>query len=240
MSKKHRSSRGSASQRPRPRPAPVRSTVRLRAGRFGILVGVAALVLFSLGTFAVGGGASPSPTPPPSAATSDSPAPTLSLTPPLSPSPSEPPASASHAPGGGEPISGVQCDPGEQLVYHLHAHLTIRIRGVAEVVPAGIGLLQTCVYWLHTHADSGLIHIEAPEQQPFTLGQFFDIWGRELDRSRIGQTMAEPGEAVRGFVDGVSWSGDPRSIELLDHRTIELQLGPEPEEPLLYTFPPEY
>ena len=109
-----------------------------------------------------------------------------------------------------------------------------------EVVPAGIGLGGTCVYWLHTHATSGLIHVEAPEEQTFTLGQFFAIWGLELDSTRIGDEVAATGEGVHAFVDGAPWTGDPGAIELFDHRAIELQLGPTPEEPLPYTFPPEY
>ena len=109
-----------------------------------------------------------------------------------------------------------------------------------EVVPAGIGLGETCVYWLHTHATSGLLHVEAPEEQPFTLGQFFAIWGLELDSTRIGDEVAATGEGVHAFVDGAPWTGDPGALELLDHRAIELQLGPTPEEPLPYTFPPEY
>ena len=109
-----------------------------------------------------------------------------------------------------------------------------------EVVPTGIGLRETCVYWLHTHATSGLLHVEAPEEQPFTLGQFFAIWGRELDSTRIGDQVAATGEGVHAFVDGAPWTGEPRDIELFDHRAIELQLGPTPEEPLPYTFPPEY
>ena len=68
----------------------------------------------------------------------------------------------------------------------------------------------------------------------------FAIWGRELDATRIGDQVAATGEAVDAFVDGAPWTGDPRAIELLDHRAIELQLGPTPEEPLSYSLPPEY
>ena len=83
---------------------------------------------------------------------------------------------------------------------------------MADVVPTGIGLRETCVYWLHTHATSGLIHVEAPEEQPFTLGQFFAIWGRELDSTRIGDQVAATGEGVHAFVDGAPWTGEPRDL----------------------------
>ena len=204
---------------------------------------MAGIVVFALGAFAIGGSPVASPTPLPSPSPSASPAPTPEPSPsppPATPSPEPSPSSASPSPSGPPPIAGIPCEPGEQLVYHVHAHLAIRIRGVPEVVPNGIGELETCVYWLHTHGTSGLIHVEAPEERPFTLGQFFAIWGRELDSTRIGAQVAATGEAVHAFVDGAPWTGDPRAIELLDHRAIELQLGPGPEEPLTYTFPPEY
>ncbi len=35
-----------------------------------------------------------------------------------------------------------------------------------------------CFYWLHTHTEDGIIHIESPVQRTFTLGHFFAIWGR--------------------------------------------------------------
>src|SRR3989304_3495456 len=44
-------------------------------------------------------------------------------------------------------------------------------------VPEATGIRDNCIFWLHTHDSTGLLHIEAPEQRAFTLGQFFAIWG---------------------------------------------------------------
>jgi hypothetical protein len=41
------------------------------------------------------------------------------------------------------------------------------------------------IYWLHTHDDTGVIHIESPENRTFILGKFFDIWGENLSNSQI-------------------------------------------------------
>lgn len=30
-------------------------------------------------------------------------------------------------------------------------------------------------YWLHTHDESGVIHIESPLRRAFTLGNVFDL-----------------------------------------------------------------
>lgn len=69
-------------------------------------------------------------------------------------------------------IDGIECERGERLNYHVHAHLALFIEGRQMDVPAGIGITDRCLYWLHTHAADGIIHIEAPFRRGFTLGQF--------------------------------------------------------------------
>ena len=36
----------------------------------------------------------------------------------------------------------------------------------------------SCFAWLHTHAADGVVHIESPTKRTYTLGNFFDVWGR--------------------------------------------------------------
>ena len=40
----------------------------------------------------------------------------------------------------GEQIDGITCQAGEQVLFHIHAHLTIFVRGAARQVPPGIGI----------------------------------------------------------------------------------------------------
>src|SRR5262249_56754957 len=40
----------------------------------------------------------------------------------------------------GQTIDGISCSAGEQTLFHIHAHLTIFVDGVAKQVPAGIGI----------------------------------------------------------------------------------------------------
>jgi hypothetical protein len=157
------------------------------------------------------------------------------------------PAGASGAPGasgasgasGAPVISGIACDVDEGTTYHVHAHLNIRIDGVLREVPAGIGILPTCLYWLHTHAAFGVIHVEAPAAGRFTLGQFFDLWGKPLSSGQVLDRTVGPGESLFMYVDRQPYQGDPRTIELGDLVAIELQVGPAALEPLPYTFPPD-
>ena len=116
------------------------------------------------------------------------------------------------------PVDGITCDREEGIAQHVHAHLAIYDRGKAVTVPQGIGINSPagCLYWLHTHTADGIIHIESPAPRVFTLGNFLDIWNREI-------TWKHP--AV--WVDGKPWKGgDPRSIPLLDHERIVIQNGP--------------
>lgn len=128
----------------------------------------------------------------------------------------------------GLPIDGIRCDTMEGAVQHIHSHLQIFNRGRSVQVPADIGIMQVagCLYWLHTHATDGIIHIEAPTARTFTLGEFFDVWGEDLDRSTAGAVRAPRGRSVRFTVNGRAWTKDPRSIPLRDHEEIVIQNGP--------------
>src|SRR5579859_2509976 len=48
-------------------------------------------------------------------------------------------------------VNGVTCDSSEQLVYHVHAHLSMYINGQPVALPQQIGIAPdgSCFYWLH-------------------------------------------------------------------------------------------
>jgi hypothetical protein len=144
-------------------------------------------------------------------------------------------ASASAA-ADGQTIDGIQCSADEQVAYHIHTHLTVYVNGVLRPIPAGIGIVtpvtqQTangafdtatrCYYWLHVHAQDGIIHVESPTATRYTLGQFFAIWNQPLASDQVG--------AVRGtltvFVNGVRRTGDPAAIPLESREDIQIDVG---------------
>jgi len=69
-------------------------------------------------------------------------------------------------------VSGVECERGERLDYHVHSHLTLIVEGDEVPVTGNIGIRTDCIFWLHTHSTDGILHVEAPEQRGFTLGHF--------------------------------------------------------------------
>lgn len=211
-----------------------RSLVLVGAALLGLTVVIGGIVAALGGTPSV----SPSPSPSPAGASSQ---PSGSI----APTPSTPAQASFGAPtvdpqGRYPTIDGVSCDSLEHTDFHIHAHLVIRVSGESQVVPEGIGIHDTCLYWLHTHRASGIIHVEAPADAQVTLGTFFDIWGQPLSATQVAGWPAGPEASVFVFVNGEGYTGDPRMIRLKDLENIELQVGPAPLEPLPYEFSPDF
>ncbi|GAC1613851.1 MAG: hypothetical protein NVS9B12_14930 [Vulcanimicrobiaceae bacterium] len=140
--------------------------------------------------------------------------------------------------GAGSPVDGIKCETMEQVVVHLHAHLTIFDHGKQIAVPRYIGIVSNgnnpgCLYWVHTHGTEGIIHVEAPELASYTLGNFFHIWGASLSRSDIA-TLTGP---VTAFVNGTKYDGDLAAIPLTAHQQITLEVGTPVVAPPNYALP---
>jgi len=129
---------------------------------------------------------------------------------------------------GGAPIDGISCDTMEGAVEHIHSHIVLVDRGRPVAVPAGVGIPSGygCLYWVHTHTSDGFIHIEAPVKRPFTLGQFFDIWGMYLSTTQAASVQAKRGHRLSVWVNGVPFAGDPSKIVLRNREAIVIQNGP--------------
>jgi hypothetical protein len=158
---------------------------------------------------------------------------------PLETGPALAPASTTQS---GE-VDGIKCAPVEQLIYHIHAHLVVYDDGRQYALPPGVGIpgSQTeetnqgpvaaggkCYYWLHTHTSDGVIHIESPLRAIFTLGNFFDEWHQPLTANRVGDLHGQ----ITAYVNGKLWKQSPRSIPLLPHADIQLNIG-NPIPPLI-------
>jgi len=236
-------------QAAKPTPPPVRSKgggtgSGVRVSRRALTTAAAALVvLVALGIglgLAFGGGgsnASSGHVAPLSTLGKLAPAPALGP-----PGPETPPleGGADLAPAGapspGTSVDGIACQQSEQTLFHIHARLTVFVEGKPKRVPAGVGIADphsvatpqgpfvasgSCFAWLHTHAADGIVHIESPVQRTYTLGNFFDVWGQPLSRTRVGPVRGH----VTALFDGQVWRGDPRAIPLQAHAQIQLEVG---------------
>lgn len=87
-------------------------------------------------------------------------------------------------------ISGITCDQTEHLVYHNHTKLVVNNQNQSLTIPAGIGIVPNeCIFWLHTHDDSGIIHVESPTKVSFSLGQFLRVWNSFGNSSFISDIL---------------------------------------------------
>jgi hypothetical protein len=136
--------------------------------------------------------------------------------------------------------AGLDFLPAETLNYHVHSHLDVFVDGAEVVVPAGIAIdldavgisgrcSRPCISPLHTHDDSGVLHVEAAEEGKFTLGQFFTEWDVKLDESCVDD-FCRPDKEIAFYVDGQAYEGDPREIELTDGKEIAVVVGEPPAE----------
>lgn len=145
--------------------------------------------------------------------------------------------------GRGQNVDGIPCETSEGVVLHIHSQLSIFYKGTQVQIPALIGMAPSaqggCLYWIHTHDASGVIHVEAgsvtaPNGGPYTLGLFFDIWGEQLAADHVGPFKGP----VTAFVNGQPYSGDLRSIPLRSHQLITLEVGKPIVPPPNYLLPP--
>ncbi len=100
----------------------------------------------------------------------------------------------------------IECNSKEHFNFHIHTKLIIMIDNQLYHIPANIGIIhEKCIYWLHTHDNSGLIHIESPIKRNFTLGQFLQVW-KLFDNSGIVHDIADnkiSGNISSGYVNSL-------------------------------------
>jgi hypothetical protein len=121
------------------------------------------------------------------------------------------------------PVDNIVCETNEQGNYHVHAHLTLYINGQQVAIPQNIGIAgdQSCLYWLHTHDTSGVIHVEAPNQQVFTLGTFFKEWSQVFPQQQYPVQLSST-DGWKVYVNGKPYTGDFHKIELSAHTLITM------------------
>lgn len=136
----------------------------------------------------------------------------------------------------GAAIGAFTCMVNPVQTYHVHSHLSIIQNNEALAIPQYVGAAPSgsthCFYQIHTHDQSGKIHVEAPAAGTFTLGNLFDIWKQPLTDSNVAGISGLPVEIFvteNGTVTKVD-AADWKNIELKDHREITISLGTEVTE----------
>ena len=63
---------------------------------------------------------------------------------------------------------------------HIHPHLKIFVKGEEFKIPTNIGVTSACMRPVHTHDESGTLHLEFSTKTDVALGSFFKIWEKPL------------------------------------------------------------
>lgn len=145
--------------------------------------------------------------------------------------------------GQGEAVSGIGCLG--DIAAHYHAHVSLFVEAERVAIPPAVGVVDpvivdgfvengSCLYWMHTHDGTGLVHIEPPVEGDYTLGQLFDVWGHPLASDVVADFAGE----LSVFVDGQRYSGDVRDIVLTSGMHVSLQIGRPLAPPPMYIFQP--
>ena len=88
--------------------------------------------------------------------------------------------------------------------FHQHVHLTIKINDRPVYIPANIGIYpeRGCMTTIHTHDNSGIIHLEMPYAHALSLADFFKNWGKPFSRTRLLDKQIDSTHAIVMTVNG--------------------------------------
>ncbi len=108
--------------------------------------------------------------------------------------------------------------------FHHHALLRIFVDGNKLPVPPFIGLTSTYAAPLHTHDGSGVVHLESSSPFPFTLGEFFAVWGVRFTSDQLGAYKDQGSKKLQVYVNGKSIS-KPVDYKIKQHDVIVVGYG---------------
>lgn len=107
------------------------------------------------------------------------------------------------------------CLPQEQLVMHIHPVLTIMVNGQKREVPPNIGIQgagptpvsqeaakENCLHFIHTHDNTGKIHVESPVPKDYHLSDFFAVWDQPFSDQQILDAKVDDTHRIRMTVNG--------------------------------------
>lgn len=146
--------------------------------------------------------------------------------------------------------AGIPCQTSEGTVSHYHTHLQLVFNGKNEAVPADVGIDSQvgCLYWLHTHDASGIIHIESPNKNAqYLLGDFLAIWAKNpslalpegkpvITATQFFGQPVDKNHVLTVYINGKVFTGDPNTLVLQSGENIALEYGTPLVKPVSYDF----
>jgi hypothetical protein len=100
----------------------------------------------------------------------------------------------------------------DNLAQHIHPVLSIVVDGESQTIPGNIGISDDCMAEVHTHEADGVIHIESVTPKTFVLGDFFTVWGKDIELEGYTLSVIADGAIIP----------DPLALELSDGQQIQI------------------
>jgi sulfur carrier protein ThiS len=132
-----------------------------------------------------------------------------------------------------EKLGKAQSDIMSPIIMHIHPQLSLLVNGTSVTVPAQIGIVpslwkghsldkfgmqsmaemnMSAMAPLHTHDNSGIIHVESTVNRNYTLGEFLNIWGLNLDGMVV--KMTTNGKPLTDFKNHILRDGEQIKLEV--------------------------
>ena len=153
--------------------------------------------------------------------------------------------------GVGQSVDGFACLPSMvENSYHVHFYLGILVNGRQLALPDAIGLYEPgsevngmtdsahCIYGMHTHDASGMVHVEVKSSMPLSgsyapLGKLLDIWGERISSTAFGPFTGTvrvfyATTPLRSTYSGTytEYTGNPWYLKTYSHEAIWIEVGP--------------
>jgi hypothetical protein len=122
-------------------------------------------------------------------------------------------------------VTQLQRHDESRLALHIHPHLAIEINGRPLTIPANIGITPRETGPVHTHDDTGKIHVESEVLRTFYLKDFFAAWGRTFTRRNLLGHRADATHEITMTVNGQP-SSEFGDLVLRDLDEIVIRYGP--------------
>lgn len=108
------------------------------------------------------------------------------------------------------------------LSMHIHPVLSLFVDDKPVAISANIGIDPACMKAIHTHDESGTIHVEYPTEQEFTLGDFFANWNQPFNSAQLMDKVLDETHELTMKVDGQN-NTELEKLILKDEQKIEIR-----------------
>lgn len=122
--------------------------------------------------------------------------------------------------------TNVACLPNghADVAVHTHTVLEVYVDGQQQTIPGNVGIEPGCMAEVHTHGPDNEIHVEFVDSGgEMTLGDFYKVWGQDMQRSGYGLEVYVNDDVVWGSTSDQKTIPSPEEVVLEDHDVIRLE-----------------